>query len=121
MEEMRTAVRTLLFTTPIPPAPDAGGEEGRPAMTDELDLDRLKSLHKTCGHEDATHELIVPCGEPATSWRWYHDVEHEDCLLPACEDHANEGGRRMAELIARVRKAEARVRELESPGRAEGE
>lgn len=53
----------------------------------------------TCGHI-VEGEVIVPCGQPATSWRWYQDVEHEDCLLPACEEHANEGGRRMARLTA---------------------
>ena len=40
-----------------------------------------------------------PCDRTATGWRWYQDVaEHEDVLDAACEMHANEGGRRMAEL-----------------------
>lgn len=36
-----------------------------------------------------------PCGRPVTGWRWYQDVEHEDCLERACSLHANEGGRRI--------------------------
>lgn len=41
-----------------------------------------------------------PCDRPGTSWRWYQDVEHEDCLDVACEWHENEGGLRMYRLTA---------------------
>lgn len=36
-----------------------------------------------------------PCDKPATGWRWYQDVPHEDALEPACWHHQNEGGRRI--------------------------
>lgn len=56
-----------------------------------------------------------PCDRPATGWRWYQDVgEHEDLLDVACDWHANEGGRRIAELTAQLaaaRSALAAVRE----------
>ena len=39
-----------------------------------------------------------PCDRPAPSWRWYQDVEHEDCLERACLLHENRGGVRMAKM-----------------------
>ncbi len=39
-----------------------------------------------------------PCDLPATGWRWYQDVEHEDTLDAACDLHSNEGGRRIKAL-----------------------
>lgn len=83
------------------------------------------------GHEQ-------PCDQPATGWRWYQDCAHEDMLAPACDVHANEGGRRIAQAEAAVDrmtnlasdeserrvKAEAKVRRVEAlrlnyAGRAE--
>jgi hypothetical protein len=63
-----------------------------------------------CGHTVVDGEGIEqPCDRPATGWRWYQDVEHEDCLEPACEWHANEGGRRMHAAEAKVAGVEAVV------------
>lgn len=49
-----------------------------------------------------------PCDWPVTGWRWYQDVEHEDMLSPACDAHANEGGRR----IHAAEQENTRLREL---------
>lgn len=57
-----------------------------------------------------------PCDQPATGWRWYQDVEHEDTLDGACDSHTNEGGRRIhgAESeVARLR-AELADRDAEA-------
>ena len=43
-----------------------------------------------------------PCDRPATGWRWYQDVEHEDSLDVACDYHANEGGQRIHDAEAEV-------------------
>lgn len=71
---------------------------------------------RRCGHtvldEDGIEE---PCDRPATGWRWYQDVEHEDALDVACEWHANEGGRRLHEAeaeAATLREVVQRVRGL---------
>ena len=49
-----------------------------------------------CGYAVTDAEGIEqPCDRPATGWRWYQDVGHQDCLLPACDWHANYGGDRM--------------------------
>lgn len=56
-----------------------------------------------CGYtlvDDNNEEY--PCDAPAPSWRWYQDVEHEDCLSPACERHENAGGIRMAEMADEI-------------------
>lgn len=88
-----------------------------------IDIAKLKALHPSCGYESADNDgMLEPCGEPATAWRWYQDVEHEDCLLPACADHANEGGRIMAELLAdneRMRREIERLRAYAAEWHAE--
>jgi hypothetical protein len=63
-----------------------------------------------CGHTVVDGEGIEqPCDRAATGWRWYQDVEHEDCLEPACDRHANEGGRRMHAAEAALARVEAEV------------
>ncbi|SFO60248.1 hypothetical protein [Amycolatopsis rubida] len=49
----------------------------------------------------------APCGKETTGWRWYQDVGHEDALEPACDWHANEGGRRMHEMAVKLGEVEA--------------
>jgi hypothetical protein len=56
-----------------------------------------------------------PCDRPATGWRWYQDVEHEDCLAVACSFHSNEGGRRMHEMDVELRSLRGVVQAVESP------
>lgn len=54
------------------------------------------------------------CDHPAVGWRWYQDVgHHEDLLDVACEAHENEGGNRMAGLIAEVARLRAALDEAE--------
>lgn len=45
-----------------------------------------------------------PCDRPATGWRWYQGHAHEDMLDAACEFHENEGGRRIHEAEAEVKR-----------------
>jgi hypothetical protein len=52
-----------------------------------------------CGYTVVDRDGIEgPCDLPATGWRWYQDVEHEDLLDVACDLHGNEGGRRIKAL-----------------------
>lgn len=56
-----------------------------------------------CGYTVTDPDGIEePCGRPATGWRWYQDVEHEDLLDVVCDWHANEGGRRIHQAEAEV-------------------
>lgn len=53
-------------------------------------------MSDVCGYAVVDSEGFEgPCDRPATGWRWYQNVEHEDCLEAACSIHENEGGRRM--------------------------
>ena len=52
-----------------------------------------------CGYTVVDRDGIEgPCDLPATGWRWYQDVEHEDTLDAACDLRGNEGGRRIKAL-----------------------
>jgi hypothetical protein len=65
------------------------------------------SARDRCGYalEDKDGEQY-PCDRPATGWRWYQDVgDHEDLLDVACDHHANEGGRLIAQLKADLERA----------------
>lgn len=54
---------------------------------------------RRCGYALTDDDGVqFPCDRPATGFRWYQDVEHEDSLDVACDLHANEGGRRMREM-----------------------
>jgi hypothetical protein len=54
-----------------------------------------------CGYAiDGRGGFEEPCARHATSWRWYQDVGHEDCLMPACDLHENKGGVWMAQMHA---------------------
>ena len=65
-----------------------------------------------CGYTVVDHDGIEgPCDLPATGWRWYQDVEHEDALDAACDLHSNEGGRRIKALEAEVERLHAEARE----------
>lgn len=60
-------------------------------------------MSKVCGYTVIDPEGIEgPCDRPATGWRWYQNVEHEDCLERACDRHENEGGRRMHEAESKA-------------------
>lgn len=70
-------------------------------MTHELSDHDRETLDGRCGYAIVDRDGIEePCDRPATGWRWYQDVDHEDALDVACAIHENEGGRRMASLIA---------------------
>lgn len=57
----------------------------------------------TCGYAVTDKDgYQQPCDRPATGWRWYQDVEHEDTLEAACDWHENEGGRRMHDAEAAI-------------------
>lgn len=60
-----------------------------------------------------------PCDQLATGWRWYQGAGHEDALDVACEQHANEGGRRMAALQALVNELRMELAEVEALAAAE--
>jgi|GEM_PF-5429824 len=68
----------------------------------ELDQIRQRAENATtCGHEVPVQDgWVEPCGRPATSWRWYQDVEHEDCLERSCDLHENKGGVLMGSMVA---------------------
>jgi|GEM_PF-5688907 len=53
----------------------------------------------TCGHTVVRKGHEEPCGRPSVGWRWYQDVEHEDCLGQACARHENVGGILISGLI----------------------
>ena len=57
----------------------------------------------TCGHTvvDRRGEE-QPCGRASVGWRWYQDVEHEDCLGEVCGRHENMGGILIGGLIAAI-------------------
>jgi hypothetical protein len=66
-----------------------------------------------CGYTVVDHDGIEgPCDLPATGWRWYQDVEHEDTLDAACDLHSNEGGRRIKALEEVRDAANGRVKGL---------
>ena len=66
-----------------------------------------------CGYTVVDRDGIEgPCDLPATGWRWYQDVEHEDTLDAACDLHSNEGGRRIKALEDLVERQYAQFQEL---------
>lgn len=92
------------------PAPESTPEASQPEsgpVSDRDAQDAREAISERCGFtviEDGDEE---PCDRPAPSWRWYQGHFHEDTLDHACELHENEGGRRMATLVARVAELEA--------------
>jgi hypothetical protein len=66
-----------------------------------------------CGYTVVDRDGIEqPCDRPATGWRWYQDVEHEDMLDVACDWHANIGGQRIVSAEERAVRAERELAEL---------
>jgi hypothetical protein len=67
----------------------------------------MASVSETCGYTVIRDGEEQPCDYPATGWRWYQDVEHEDMLDAACEVHENKGGRRIHDAEAKLARVEA--------------
>lgn len=73
-------------------------------------------MNELCGYALVDRDgEEYPCDRPATGWRWYQDVPHDDALSPACDLHANEGGRRIHDAEATVARVLALADRIEAP------
>jgi chromosome condensin MukBEF ATPase and DNA-binding subunit MukB len=70
----------------------------------------MMSTQSRCGYTLVDNDgEQYPCDRPATGWRWYQDVEHEDALDEACELHSNEGGRRIHDAETELDRLRAEI------------